>query len=363
MFRKCLFASSYDDIGLPVVVLSLDESGLKASCINEAFRSMFSFPDHRIRPKDVIFHAELCGILSTSADVNNSVLAYSSLDDNNKCHLSTCLEDQDKTHVLTWRRAGRKKVVVTLTTMLQEFQELHDILPTSMIRSLFGDGGRQPQQQPRQHFVTVMFIDIMGFTAMSSMSSPQEVFNFLRSFFRIAEDQVKAAGRTWTYETDGDCFIAVAGAMDTRLNKNDKSSFEISSDNNIYDGDQVQTVEAKSASRREDAHQVCKLAARIRDAVRYLPMSGGNSPTNIRIGIHSGPVCSGMIGGRMKLAGDTMNTAQRHEAACPKDCINLSGATRELIPVELRELCVPHTMDLKGKGATTMYKVDWSLFL
>ena len=65
-----------------------------------------------------------------------------------------------------------------------------------------------------------------------------------------------------------------------------------------------------------------------------LPRNDRMLSLSLRIGLHTGPVVAGVIGTRKfsyDLWGDTVNIANRIEAACPKDCILISTQAGILI--------------------------------
>jgi hypothetical protein len=84
-------------------------------------------------------------------------------------------------------------------------------------------------------------------------------------------------------------------------------------------------------------------------------MPGSGSAVNVRIGIHTGPITSGIVGYRMPkfcLFGDAMNTTSRMESTCPHGCIHISGVTYQLLATagQAGGLVSRGGTDIKGKG-------------
>jgi len=67
----------------------------------------------------------------------------------------------------------------------------------------------------RCHAALVMFADVEGFTAWSSVREPSQVFTLLETIF-AAYDRVAMRRRVFKVETVGDCYVAVSGLPEQR---------------------------------------------------------------------------------------------------------------------------------------------------
>ena len=143
--------------------------------------------------------------------------------------------------------------------------------------------------------LTVIFVDLAGFSTLAKKLSPGHLVKLLNTFFSAAD---RCAGRHGLekVKTIGDAYLAVAGGM---------------------------------AAGGGD----CKAAILFaRDLVAELGalVEESGVPLQARIGIHTGPAVGGVIGST-RLAydywGDTMNIASRLQSVAPLNGIAVSEAT------------------------------------
>lgn len=131
--------------------------------------------------------------------------------------------------------------------------------------------------------VTILFLDIRGFTAFSENKSPDEVFSFLNSSFEWMIDIIHS-NDGYVNKFLGDGFLAVFGAP-------------------VQDNNHAQKALDASLG--------------IMQALENKIKSGEIEPFKIGIGIHSGESAVGTVGGAGKLEytviGDTVNLASRVE--------------------------------------------------
>jgi class 3 adenylate cyclase len=180
---------------------------------------------------------------------------------------------------------------------------------------------------------TVMFADISGFTAWSSVRDPSQVFILLESLYK-AFDAIASRRRVFKVETVGDCYVAVTGLPEYRKDH--------------------AVVMARFA--RDILNKMDKLTK-----VLELSLGPGTGELKLRIGMHSGPVTGGVLRGersRFQLFGDTMNTTARIESTGERGRIHLSEETADLLKqagkaswLKQRE----QRITSKGKGTMQTY--------
>ena len=158
-------------------------------------------------------------------------------------------------------------------------------VPRSLVRRLIGlQGGAALRPEERE--VTVLFTDIVGFTALSGRLTPLRLAAFLNRHFGMLGRAIEAEG----------------GTIDK------------------YIGDSVMAFWGAPDRQGDHALRACRAALEMADAVRAdnaRRATKGREPIRLRIGLHSGPAIVGNIGapGRINytLVGDTVNVAQRLE--------------------------------------------------
>ncbi|XP_038571714.1 atrial natriuretic peptide receptor 2-like [Micropterus salmoides] len=215
--------------------------------------------------------------------------------------------------------------------LLQEKQRT-DRLLYSMLPKPVADDLRQGRTAQAQSYsnATVYFSDIVGFTQLSSASTPHQVVNFLNQLYTTFDDIIDNYD-VYKVETIGDAYMVVSG---------------VPQENGINHAGEI-------ASMALDLVSVCHTFK-----IPHKP----NTQLKIRAGIHSGPVVAGVVGTKMPrycLFGDTVNTASRMESTSEALKIQVSGATANLLHT-LRGyiLTCRGTLSVKGKGDMTTWWLE-----
>ncbi|XP_034021190.1 atrial natriuretic peptide receptor 1-like [Thalassophryne amazonica] len=201
---------------------------------------------------------------------------------------------------------------------------LYQILPHSVAEQL-----KRGETVEAEAFdsVTIYFSDIVGFTAISAESTPLEVVTLLNDLYTCF-DAIIDNFDVYKVETIGDAYMVVSG-LPVRNGK--------------LHGREI----ARMALALLDAVQTFK--------IRHIP----EQQLKLRIGIHSGPVCAGVVGLKMPrycLFGDTVNTSSRMESTGVALKIHVSAATRDVLQeFNCFQLELRGDIDIKGKGKMTTY--------
>jgi class 3 adenylate cyclase len=170
--------------------------------------------------------------------------------------------------------------------------------------------------------VSVLFADIVGFTAMSSRTSPEELVTMLNEVFS-AFDRLAEKHGLEKIKTIGDAYMVVAGIP--------------------------QPVADHAAA---IAHMALDMTAAIAEYSQRVGID-----LKLRVGIHTGSVVAGVIGTKKfiyDLWGDTVNTASRMESTGVPGRIQVTEATYALLR-ELFELEERGPIEVKGKGLMSVY--------
>lgn len=197
---------------------------------------------------------------------------------------------------------------------------LDAILPTAIAKRL--KAAPEKRIADRLDCVSVLFVDLVGFTPAARDASPEEVVAFLDRLVRRFDDLVEKHGVA-KIKTIGDAYMAIA-----------------------------ETTPADQSG----AIAIGRLALDMRAALAAQPALGDHR-LSLRAGIHCGPAIAGIIGDRRftyDVWGDAVNVASRMESHSVAGEIQVSEAFRmatgDAFGFEPRG-----DIEIKGAGRMTTY--------
>lgn len=237
---------------------------------------------------------------------------------------------------LAWRREvlARRRLGAALDHATEQLEHLqrafHRFVPRDVVEDIIQRGVTTSGER---RLVTVLFADLVDFTALSERSEPERVVRLLNGYFQAMASAVAEHGG-YVSKFMGDGVLALFGAPEP----------------NPWHA--LDAVEAALAMRAAMVRYNAELEAR------------GLAPLRLCIGIHSGPVVAGIVGSaelvEYTAIGDVVNTAARIEALTRRmDADILVSAD---VRAALSDLYLVREMppaDVKGKSeAIVTYAVD-----
>jgi class 3 adenylate cyclase len=164
---------------------------------------------------------------------------------------------------------------------------------------------------------TILFSDEVGFTSMTKEMQPERLVRMINQLFSEFDNLCEQHGIE-KIKTIGDAYMAVCG------------------------------VPSAVENHAEQASRMALDMIRVHtDLMQSLDIN-----LRIRVGLHSGPVVAGVIGSKKyayDLWGDAVNVASRMESTGMPDCVQISEATRILLP-EHFQVESRGSVEVKGRG-------------
>ncbi|XP_033624202.1 atrial natriuretic peptide receptor 1-like [Asterias rubens] len=201
---------------------------------------------------------------------------------------------------------------------------LYQILPRAVAEELKKG---KPVTAETFESVTIYFSDIVGFTSLSSESTPLQVVDLLNDLYTCF-DSIVMNYDVYKVETIGDAYMVASGLP-------------------VRNGD-------------FHAREIARMSLALLNAIKSFKIRHKPDKTlMLRIGLHSGPVVAGVVGLKMPrycLFGDTVNTASRMESNGEAMKIHMSSYIKKILDlfgtfvIELRG-----EVEMKGKGKQTTY--------
>jgi histidine kinase len=203
---------------------------------------------------------------------------------------------------------------------------LLNILPAETAEELKQTGSYKPR---KYEHVSIMFTDFVGFTNISEKLSAEELVELIDYCYNGFDD-ITTRHNVEKIKTIGDAYMCVSGLPQS----SDDHAIRA-----VYAAiDMLEFMKEFNSHRKQQGLPLCE----------------------VRIGIHSGSVATGVVG-KKKFAydiwGDSVNVAVRLESASESGKINISSSTHELVKDHFN--CLHRgKISVKNKGEIDMYFIE-----
>lgn len=242
-------------------------------------------------------------------------------------------EEADNQVMLMQRELNQQleSTVASRTAQLQAERDKSEQLLLNILPRPVADELKEKGRASANHHeaVTVIFSDFVNFTRIAENLTPEVLVYQLDCCFRIF-DEITASLGLEKIKTIGDAYLCAAGIPQAR---------------------------------EDHAEIAIQAAMQMISGIRKF--NEENAPQNlpefvIRIGMHSGPLVSGVVGTRKfayDIWGDTVNIAARMEQNSEPGRINVSQSTYELLK-DRYPFISRGMIQAKNKGSIQMYFLD-----
>jgi len=166
-----------------------------------------------------------------------------------------------------------------------------------------------------RRFVTVLFVDLVGFTADSDQADPEDVHSRLVPYHGRVRREIEAFG----------------GSVEKLI------------------GDGVMAVFGVPIAHEDDPERAVRTGLRILEGVEELNEQNENLSFAVRIGVNSGIAMVTTGGQGERIVGDVVNTASRLESVAPVGAVVVGEATHRAteLMIDYQDL---DAVDVKGKA-------------
>ncbi|CAH1778210.1 unnamed protein product [Owenia fusiformis] len=225
-----------------------------------------------------------------------------------------------------------EEIVEQRTSQLMEEKKKTDKLLYKMLPAVIADELKQGKTvEPEMvDSCTVFFSDIVGFTTLSSKSTPFQIVKFLNDLYTMFDEIIEMYD-VYKVETIGDAYMVVSGIP-------------------VRNGDR-HIVEIANMS-------LHLLSSIMKFKISHVP----GKELKARIGINSGPCAAGVVGHTMPrycLFGDTVNMASRMESTGLPSKIQLSPTAHKALKMHIGYSTSERgSVEVKGKGKVVTYWLE-----
>jgi adenylate cyclase len=204
------------------------------------------------------------------------------------------------------RRLALQEKKVEIEAERQERERERAVLYSTLPKHVADRVIRGEQVSDHIEEATVLFLDIVGFTAMSDRIPPGHVVHLLKAIFKACDNACAMYGLT-KVKTIGDSYLAVAGVSEPQTDH---------------------AVRAAHAA-LEMLAQLAVLQIRMDPSLGDTSWTSDMGEISVRIGLHCGSIVAGVVGEdrlQYDVWGDTVNVASRMESTSEPGRVHVSEA-------------------------------------